>query len=96
MAEAHLLQPARSSLVGEWAGFVRKQYPDATREMDVEAFAQGHLLGYSVTAEIFADMAVARRQIEPAWQRIFTLGVDRVDEMVRVSGAIELSQPTGG
>jgi multiple sugar transport system substrate-binding protein len=94
MAQTHLLQPARESLVGEWASHVRRQYPEATREMDIEAFAEGHRQGYSVTAEIFADMAEARRLTEAAWQRIFTLGLDPVDDLVRVSAFIELAQPT--
>ncbi|HSB89479.1 MAG TPA: sugar ABC transporter substrate-binding protein [Anaerolineales bacterium] len=94
MAQTHLLQPARESLVGEWAGVVHQQYPQATRDMDIEAFAEGQRQGYSVTAEIFANMADARRLTEAAWQRIFTLGLDPVDQMVRVSAAIELSQPT--
>ncbi len=96
MAETHLLQPARASLVPEWAEMVRQQYPQATRGMDIEAFAEGHLQGYSVTAEIFADMESARRLTQAAWQRIFTLGLDPVEQMVRVSANIELSQPTGG
>ncbi len=94
MAETHLLQPARASLVDEWAETVRRQYPKATRGMYIEAFAEGHRQGYSVTAEIFADMVSARRLTQAAWQRIFTLGLDPVDEMVRVSANIELSQPT--
>jgi multiple sugar transport system substrate-binding protein len=95
MAETHLLQPARESLVDEWASLVRQAYPEATRGMELEAFAEGHRQGYSVTAEIFADMKSAREFTEPAWQRIFTLGLDPVDEMVQVSANIELSQPTG-
>jgi multiple sugar transport system substrate-binding protein len=94
MAQTHLLQPARLSLVGEWADIVRQQYPEAARGVDIEAFAAGHLEGYSVTAEVFANMTEARRLTESAWQRIFTLGLDPVDEMVRVSAAIELAQPT--
>jgi multiple sugar transport system substrate-binding protein len=94
MAETHLLQPARESLVGEWAALVRQQYPEATRDVDLEAFADGHRQGYSVTAEIFADMKSARQFTEAAWQRIFTLGLDPVEEMIRVSANIELSQPT--
>ncbi|HET7011350.1 MAG TPA: sugar ABC transporter substrate-binding protein [Anaerolineales bacterium] len=93
MAQTHLLQPARSSLVVEWADFIRRQYPDATREMDIEAFAEGHIEGHSVTAEIFANMGEARRLTEAAWQRIFTLGLEPVEEMVRVSAEIELAQP---
>ncbi len=61
MARAHLLQPARASLVDEWIGFIREQYPEQTKDMDIAAFAEGHLKGYSVTAEIFANMAEARR-----------------------------------
>jgi multiple sugar transport system substrate-binding protein len=93
MAETHLLQPARESLVDEWAGLVREQYPEATRDVDIEAFAEGHRQGYSVTAEIFADMESARRLTQGAWQRIFTLGLAPVEEMVRVSAQINLSQP---
>jgi multiple sugar transport system substrate-binding protein len=94
MATAHLLQPARASLVGEWIDAIRAQYPDATRDLDLEAFADGQRKGYSVTAEVFANMADARRIIEPVWNRIFTLGLEGVDEVVRASAAIEMSQPT--
>jgi multiple sugar transport system substrate-binding protein len=96
MAETHLLQPARSSLIEEWAGFVRQQYPEATREMDVEVFADGHRNGYSVTAEIFADMGKVRPIIESAWHRLFTLGQGSVEEMVQVSAAVEMVQPGSG
>ena len=92
MARTHFLQPARSSLVPEWADFIREEFPEATRGLDVEAFADGHLRGYSVTAEIFEDMAAARTIIEPAWQRIFTLGLDPVSSMINVSAAIEMAQ----
>jgi multiple sugar transport system substrate-binding protein len=96
MAETHLLQPARSSLVEEWAGFVRQQYPAATRGLDVEVFADGHRNGYSVTAEIFADMGQVRPIIDPAWHRLFTLGQGSVEEMVQVSAAVEMVQPGSG
>lgn len=92
MAKAHFLQPARRSLIPEWAGYIRDEFPGATQGLDLEAFADGHVRGYSVTAEIFADMAAARKIVEPAWQRIFTLGQDPVSEMVKVSAAIEMAQ----
>jgi multiple sugar transport system substrate-binding protein len=95
MAETHLLQPARESLVDEWADLARRQYPEATRDLDIEAFADGHRQGYSVTAEIFADMESARHLTSAAWQRVFTLGLDPVEEMIRVSAEIELGQPVG-
>ena len=57
MARANFLQPARASLVEEWVGFIREEFPENTREMDIAAFADGHIKGYSVTAEIFATMA---------------------------------------
>ncbi|HSR47931.1 MAG TPA: sugar ABC transporter substrate-binding protein [Anaerolineales bacterium] len=92
MAKAHFLQPARRSLIPEWIGFIRDEFPEATQGLDLEAFADGHVRGYSVTAEIFANMAAARSIVEPAWQRIFTLGQAPVSEMVKVSAAIEMAQ----
>jgi multiple sugar transport system substrate-binding protein len=96
MAQAHFLQPARSSLVDEWARFIRQAYPQQTRQLDIEAFAEGHLQGYSVTAEIFARMESALELTKNAWQRIFILGEEPVDSMVQVSGQIELAQSRGG
>jgi multiple sugar transport system substrate-binding protein len=92
MAEAHLLQPARRSLVPDWANIIRQQYPEQARDLDVEVFAEGHEQGYSVTAEIFANMAPARELTQAAWQQIFTLGQSPVDEMLAVSARIELAQ----
>ncbi len=52
---AHLLQPARPSLVDGWIADVREQYPEKAKDMDLGAFAQGHLKGFSVTPEIFEN-----------------------------------------
>ena len=92
MAQAHLLQPARASLVDEWVDFIREQYPVQTKDMDLAAFADGHLKGYSVTAEIFANMAEARRLTRVAWEQIFTLGRAPVALMQEVSAQIEQAQ----
>lgn len=81
MAQANLLQPARASLVDEWANLVRSEFPDKTRDLDIAAFADGHIKGYSVTAEIFADMAVAKQAAESAWDQIYTLGESPVQIM---------------
>ena len=93
MAEAHLLQPARASLVGEWIELIRRAYPEKTKDMALESFADGHENGYSVTAEIFADMEAARQLAQPAWQKIFTLGQGSVEDLVQVSARIDLAQP---
>jgi multiple sugar transport system substrate-binding protein len=95
MAQAHFLQPARASLVNEWAGFVREQYPAKSQDMDLAVFAEGQLMGYSVTAEIFAHMTEARRLAQAAWTRIFTLGQAQVDLIKGVSAQIEAVQRTG-
>ena len=92
MAQAHLLQPARASLVDEWVGFIREQYPAQTKDMNLAAFADGHLKGYSVTAEIFANMAEARRLTRMAWEQIFTLGRAPVALMHDVSAQIDQAQ----
>jgi len=74
MARANFLQPARASLVDEWVGFVRAEFPEKAKDVDIAAFADGHVKGYSVTAEIFDNMADAQRLADGAWNRIFTLG----------------------
>ncbi len=92
MARAHFLQPARASLVEDWVRFVREQYPDKTRDMDPAAFADGHLKGYSVTAETFANQADAQVLASGAWHRILALGQAPVSEMKTVSQQIERAQ----
>jgi multiple sugar transport system substrate-binding protein len=81
MARASFLQPARASLVGEWAGFVRDAFPGKIADRDIAAFADGHIKGYSVTTEIFANAADAKRMADAAWDRIFVLGQAPVTEL---------------
>ncbi len=92
MARAHLLQPARESLVEEWAQFIREEYPEKAKDMNIAAFAEGHRKGYSVVAETFANQADAQRLTDEEWQRIFTLGQAPVEEMKTVSRQIEAAQ----
>ena len=96
MAETHLLQPARASLVDEWAATIRKAYPEQTKELDIAAFADGHLKGYSVTAEVFGQMAPARTLIQNSWEQIFTLGRAPVSIMRDVSAEVEATQQAAG
>jgi multiple sugar transport system substrate-binding protein len=93
MARANLLQPARASLVDEWVGFIRQEFPQKAEDVDVAAFADGHLKGYSVTAEIFANMVDARRFAYAAWDQIFTLGKAPVEQMKDLCRQIEEAQP---
>lgn len=92
MARAEFLQPARASLVDEWAGFIREEFPEKAKDLDIAAFADGHLKGYSVTAEVFANMPDARELTYAAWDRIFTLGQAPVEDMVEVCRQIEEAQ----
>jgi multiple sugar transport system substrate-binding protein len=92
MARASFLQPARASLVDEWVGFVREEFPERSKDMDIAAFADGHLKGYSVTAEVFANMEDARRITYAAWDQIFTLGEAPVEQMQDVCRQIEKAQ----
>jgi multiple sugar transport system substrate-binding protein len=92
MARTHLLQPARATLVDEWAAFIRQEYPKQARDLDIAAFAEGHLRGYSVVAEIFANMAEAGRLARTAWEQIFTLGRAPVATMQAASSLIEQAQ----
>jgi multiple sugar transport system substrate-binding protein len=92
MAKAHFLQPARASLVDEWVGFIRAEFPEKAKDMDIAAFAEGHLKGYSVIAEAFANQADARSLAYAAWDRIFTLGQAPVELMKTVSQQTEEAQ----
>jgi multiple sugar transport system substrate-binding protein len=93
MARANLLQPARASLVDEWVGFIRQEFPQKAEDVDIAAFADGHLKGYSVTAEIFANMVDAKRLAYAAWDQIFTLGQAPVEQMKDLCRQIEEAQP---
>lgn len=94
MAEAQLLQPARASLVTDWIGFVREQYPDEAKDIDLAVFAGGQIEGYSITAEVFANMSDARDLTRSAWEQIYTLGQSSVDIMKTTSALIENAQPS--
>jgi len=93
MAKANFLQPARASLVDEWVAFIREEFPEKAKDVDIAAFADGHIKGYSVTAEIFANMDEARRLTYSAWNQIFTLGQAPLEEMVAGCQQIEEAQP---
>jgi ABC-type glycerol-3-phosphate transport system substrate-binding protein len=92
MAKAQFLQPARASLVEDWIGYVRAEFPEKAKDMDIAAFADGHLKGYSVVAETFANMAEARRMAYAAWEQILTLGTAPVDLIESTSRQIEGAQ----
>ena len=92
MAKAQFLQPARASLVEDWIGYIRAEFPEKAKDMDIAAFADGHLKGYSVVAETFPNMADATRLANAAWQEILTLGQAPVEKMKAVSRQIEEAQ----
>jgi len=92
MAKANFLQPARASLVDDWVDFIRQEFPEKARDMDIAVFAEGHIQGYSVVAEIFPDMVEAKRLIYSAWDQIFLLGEQPVDLMKEVSTLVEEAQ----
>lgn len=97
MAKAHFLQPARASLVDEWIGFIRAEYPQQAKEADFAAFAQGHIQGYSVTTETFAtNQAEAKRLADEAWAKVFTLGQAPVDSLKPVCTQIQSAQRIAG
>ncbi len=92
MARTNFLQPARASLLDEWVGFIRQEFPQKAGDVDIAAFADGHLKGYSVTAEIFANMAEAKRITSAAWNQIFKLGQAPVEQMKSVCHQVQQAQ----
>ena len=97
MAEANLLQPARLSLVPDWQRFVREQYPEKAKDIDLDVFAAAHREGYSVVQEVFpSNMDEATRLLADALTKIFTLGQAPVDILHDVSRQIEAAQTNAG
>jgi multiple sugar transport system substrate-binding protein len=92
MARTNFLQPARSSLVEDWIGYIRDEYPNKTKDMNIAAFADGHRKGYSVVAEIFANQDAAKRIAYDAWNQVFTLGEAPIDQMRTASQEIDEAQ----
>jgi len=92
MAKANFLQPARASLVDDWVAFIREEFPQKAKDVNIAAFADGHIKGYSVTAEIFANMGEATRLAYAAWHQIFTLGQVPVEHMRSVCQQIQETQ----
>jgi len=82
MAKAHFLQPARQSIVEDWVGYIRAEFPEKAREVDIAAFADGHIKGYSVVTESFANMIGAGDIAKKKWDEIYTLGKAPVTEML--------------
>lgn len=92
MAKAALLQPARASILNDWIGYVSAEYPEQAADLDLDAFADGQLKGYSVVAEIFPNMAGAQKFAQDAWDRILTLGQAPVSILTETRRQIEAAQ----
>ncbi|PKB82461.1 MAG: hypothetical protein BZY88_04325 [SAR202 cluster bacterium Io17-Chloro-G9] len=92
MARANFLQPARETLVDEWVTIIRDEFPEKAAEVDIRAFADGHINGYSVTAEVFVNMKDARRIALDAWDRILTLGQSPLEDIRTACDQIQQAQ----
>ncbi len=96
MAKAQFLQPARASLVNDWVDYVRQEFPQKAKDVDIAAFADGHIKGYSVIAEVFANMAEATRLAYAAWDQILTLGQAPTSTMIDACRRIQEAQHRPG
>jgi multiple sugar transport system substrate-binding protein len=92
MARANFLQPARASLIDDWVGFIREEFPQKAKDMDIAAFADAHVKGYSVTAEIFANMGDAKQLADAAWSEIFVMGQSLEEQMGTACQKIQETQ----
>jgi multiple sugar transport system substrate-binding protein len=93
MARAGLLQPARASLIPDWANAVRERFPQQAKEVDVAAFADGHLKGYAVTPETAADIASASRAMTEMMEQLITYGNRSPNLIEDAAREIAESQP---
>jgi multiple sugar transport system substrate-binding protein len=96
MATDHLLQPARSSLIPVWVDAIRKAYPEKAKDVDIAAFADGHIKGYSVISDSFVNMVGVSEIADEVWDQIYTLGKSPVSEMATVCQQIEALQSQSG
>lgn len=96
MARTNFLQPARASLVEDWVKYVRAEFPEQTHDVDIAAFADGQLKGYSAIAEVFPNMSEAKRLAYDAWQKILVLGEAKVEIMQETSRLIDAAQESSG
>ncbi|MFC1946496.1 ABC transporter substrate-binding protein [Chloroflexota bacterium] len=92
MAEANFLQPARASLIDDWVNFIRSEFPEKAKEVDIAAFAHGQVGRYSVTTEIFTNMAEAQQIAYEAWDQIFVYGHASIHLMETTSIRIQEAQ----
>lgn len=96
MARAGLLQPARASLVEDWAAAVRERFPARAKDLDIAAFADGHIKGYAVTPETAADMTTASRVMTNLMEQLITFGAGSVDLIKSAAAEINAAQKTPG
>jgi multiple sugar transport system substrate-binding protein len=92
MAKAHFLQPARKSLVPDWVQYIQEEFPEKAIDVDIAAFADGHIKGYSVTAEVFRNMVGVVDIARETWESMLTLGQSPVSILNDVCQKIEAIQ----
>lgn len=92
MAHAGLLQPARLSLLNDWAQAVGERFPKHAREVDVSAFADGHQKGYAVTPETASNIGPASKILTEAMEHLITFGRGSTDMIKRTAEEIDASQ----
>jgi multiple sugar transport system substrate-binding protein len=92
MARAGLLQPARASLIQDWANAVRERFPQQAKEVDMAAFADGHVKGYAVTPETAADIGSASKIMTETMERLITFGDGSADMIKQAAEDIDASQ----
>jgi multiple sugar transport system substrate-binding protein len=94
MARAHFLQPARQSIVSDWVGYIQKEFPDKTKDVNIAAFADGHIKGYSVITETFSNMLGVGDLSKATFDKIYTLGKSPVSEVSKLAAELEALQKT--
>jgi multiple sugar transport system substrate-binding protein len=94
LARAGLMQPARASLIEDWAVAVRERFPEQAKDLDIAAFAEGHVWGYAVTPETAADIGSASRIVNDAMEKIITFGDGSTDLLKTAAQEIDATQRT--
>lgn len=96
MARAHFLQPARQSIVSDWVGYIQGEFPDKTKDVNIAAFADGHIKEYSVVTESFPNMLGVGDLSKATFDKIYTLGKSPVSEVSKLAAELEVLQKSSG
>ena len=75
---------------------MRERFPGQAKEVDLAAFADGHIKGYAVTPETATDIASASRILTETMEKLITFGDGSINLVRDAAREIDASQKLAG